>query len=68
MRRFIVTLLHTDGALSYVVVNSYASEWFVLQSQVAHKTNVQSYSIIDAKRLRLTVINDDLQQEQSDLT
>jgi hypothetical protein len=52
MRRFIVTLLHTDGSLSNVIVDTSASEWFVLQSQLAHKSNVQSYSIIDAKRLR----------------
>ena len=52
MRRFIVTLLHTDGTTSIHEVNSTASEWFVLQSCVAHHTNIQSYSIIDAERLR----------------
>jgi len=52
MRRFIVTLLFTDGTLTNVIVDSNASQWFVLHSQIAHKQNVQSYSILDAKHLR----------------
>lgn len=52
MRRFIVTLLHTDGTTSIHEVTSSASEWFVLQSCVAHHTNIQSHSIIDAQLLR----------------
>jgi hypothetical protein len=45
MRRFIVTLLHTNGTTSIQEVNSTASEWFVLQACLAHSTNIKSYSI-----------------------
>jgi hypothetical protein len=47
MRRFIVTLLHTNGTTSTHVVDSYASEWYVLQSMVAHHTNIQSHDIME---------------------
>jgi len=47
MTWFIVTLLHTNETTSIKKVQSRASKWFVLQSCVAHLTNIKSATIID---------------------
>lgn len=45
-------MLFNDGTLTNYIIDSYASEWLVLHSQIAHKENIKSYSIIDSSRLK----------------
>ena len=45
IKHYIITLDFMDDSIAKYVVYSYASEWFVLQSHLAHKQNIISYSI-----------------------
>jgi len=45
IKHYVVTLEFFDDSISKYVVDSYASEWFVLQSHLAHKSNIKTHTI-----------------------